>query len=263
MISAFEYSMRKLLYIFCALHHDEKTNERLSSLESKDFGEIFTTLFVDESFMLEVKKCINNKPHEYYTKQEVIESINSLQENTLWDQLLGATIVPTLRNKHGLVREYRNDVMHSHNITWEKYNKIKELFTQVNEELIETIQNVETKEKEEHDPLFVNMALDKIIQSPNYWENIMMPDSPYVRLQQQIAPLLEQQNQWKDFLKLTPEQMKILKSFTEAENIYKQTMQNLDGMNNALQQVKDNTGARQILDEINTHININDNNGKK
>lgn len=62
--------------------------------------------------------------------------IKKLDENTLWDTLLGCDCAETLRKQFGELRAYRNDVMHAHNINLTQYRSAKRLFQKVNVEQV-------------------------------------------------------------------------------------------------------------------------------
>ena len=145
-INEFENKLRKLLYLTSAINHDDKSAGNIADLESKDFGTIFAMLFVDNDFMGKVKDDLKKRDLKHFSKTEVIAAIESINENTLWDTLLGKETVPTLRKSFINVREYRNDVMHSHHIIWEKYIKIQSLYKAINNELDEAIHDIEVVE---------------------------------------------------------------------------------------------------------------------
>lgn len=135
LISEFERKLRKLLYVSSALHPNADSAKNISNLEAKDFGTIFAFLFVDEGFMKTAKDEVRNKNKDAFTKAEILKLISELDEDTLWGSLLGNETVPTLQKDFTTVRSYRNDVMHSHDIDWEKYNLSKKLYTIINKEM--------------------------------------------------------------------------------------------------------------------------------
>ena len=146
LVSGFENKLRKLLYLTSAINHDDKSAGNIADLELKDFGTIFAMLFVDNDFMGKVKDDLKKRDLKHFSKTEVIAAIESINENTLWDKLLGEKTVPSLRKSFINVREYRNDVMHSHHIIWEKYIKIQSLYKAINNELDEAIHDIEVVE---------------------------------------------------------------------------------------------------------------------
>ncbi len=133
-VNEFERKLRKLLYLASALQGDRDAHKVIIDLESKDLGEIFTTLFSDSNFVRCVREKINQKTWQF-TRDEIYTLVGKLDENTLWDALLGCDCVKTLRKQFIELRTYRNDVMHAHNITLTQYRLAKRLFQNVNEEL--------------------------------------------------------------------------------------------------------------------------------
>ena len=145
-VNEFERKLRKLLYLASALQEDNETNEVIKNIESKDLGKIFEGLFTDADFVKKVKEKVNQKTWQY-TRKEILRNINELDENTLWDKLLGVECVETLREKFNEIKDYRNDVMHAHNINLKQYRAAKRLFQKVNDELDMAINELMGTEK--------------------------------------------------------------------------------------------------------------------
>ena len=57
----FERELRRFLYLKNALYTGEKVKKNIEGLESKDLGEIYQLLFVDEDFCKEIKAVVNGK----------------------------------------------------------------------------------------------------------------------------------------------------------------------------------------------------------
>lgn len=140
-INEFERKLRKLLYLKSALNNGSNTVENIKDLESKDLGEIFTLLFTDADFVKAVKAVVNNKTWQF-TRQELFSEIQDISENTIWDKLIGAASVPALREKFVTVKDYRNDVMHAHDIDTKTFRASKKLFEQVNKQLDTEIEKI-------------------------------------------------------------------------------------------------------------------------
>lgn len=141
LINEFERKLRKLLYLASKLSSDSTDSEIIQELEKMDFGTLFELLFTDENFIKNVKTKINNKTWKY-NKSEIMDELYNLEENTLWDKLLGAEIAPTLRENFLIIKNYRNDIMHAHNIDTEHYKKIKKIFIIANKELDSAISDI-------------------------------------------------------------------------------------------------------------------------
>lgn len=134
-VNEFERKLRKLLYLASSLQGSKDSDEVINNLESKELGEIFQALFSDRDFVSEIKATVTKKMTWQFTKKELLQSIDKIEENVLWDKLLGDACVATLRNKFNDIRNYRNDVMHAHNINLNQYKQEKKLFQKVNKEL--------------------------------------------------------------------------------------------------------------------------------
>jgi len=140
-INDFERNLRKLLYLMSAKHRNEDSSKNIKDLEDQDLGKIFELLFADTEFNQKVKQLIKNKSWNF-TKSEIISDVNDIDEVTVWDRLVGKDIVPSLRNEFIKVKDYRNHVMHAHNIDYKTYNDIKKLYKKVNTEIDDAIGRV-------------------------------------------------------------------------------------------------------------------------
>lgn len=145
-MSGFERKLRKVLYIFSAINKDEEAAKNIEKLEEKDFGTIFTMLFVDDGFMSAAKDVVKNTQRENFSKDGLLKLLESKEEKTVWDKLLGNEVVPTLRKRYQDVRTIRNHIMHSHDFGWETYNEAQKLIKTINKEIDEAINDVSIKE---------------------------------------------------------------------------------------------------------------------
>lgn len=130
----FERKLRKLLYLKSALSGDKSDCETITDLENKDFGAIFALLFSDSQFIQNVKKSVNEKTWQF-TKSEILDVLQEISENTLWDKLLGENAVPSLRSDFVKVKEFRNDVMHAHNMNASSFSAALKLIKKINKQL--------------------------------------------------------------------------------------------------------------------------------
>lgn len=141
LVNVLERKLRKLLYLAASISDNTEAKKSIQRLEEKDFGEIFDLLFIDINFISNLKKRINaDAKSEFngkgkYSKYEIQSYLDTLDENLLWDIILGKEDVPTLRRRFRDVQMYRNDVMHAHNIESSVYNKAEYLFKKINTEL--------------------------------------------------------------------------------------------------------------------------------
>lgn len=134
LVNVFERKLRKLLYMASALHSDSKSKKVISDLETKELIDIFNMLFTDDSFTRSVRILVNNK-NKLLTKNNLIEEIKNLDETFLWDDLIGGEYVKTLRKHYNEAKDFRNDVMHAHNINYEAFTSARVLFNKINSEL--------------------------------------------------------------------------------------------------------------------------------
>ena len=140
-INDFERKLRYIICLVCANVSSDTPNKVLEEVDEKDLGELFEILFADVNFVRNVREKINQKTWKF-TRDEIIKTIDEIEERTLWDEYLGEDFVPTLRRDFVKVRFYRNAVMHMHNINFNKFEDAKELFETINVELDEAIKRV-------------------------------------------------------------------------------------------------------------------------
>lgn len=140
-INKFERLLRELLYLMATINQDKSASNNIRDLEKKDFGELFKLLFTDENFMNQVRSRINKKG-DSFTKKQLQNQINNIAENTTWSRLSGDKFSPTLAESFDEIREYRNDVMHAHNINYQRFKKGKELLDKTNKELQTAVDNI-------------------------------------------------------------------------------------------------------------------------
>lgn len=141
LINEFERKLRKLLYLKSALNKNDIASKNIQDLESKDLGEIFTLLFTDDQFVKNVRATVNSKTWQF-SRQEILSTIERITENTTWDHLLGTESVPALRQQFLTVKDYRNDVMHAHDIEAKMFRDAKKVFEQVNNQLDSEIRKI-------------------------------------------------------------------------------------------------------------------------
>ena len=138
LVNQFERRLRKLLYLKVSLCNEEKLKSTIRGIEKKDFGDIYNILFVDNDF----RSAAREKIKKLNTRSEMFEAIDSLSEKTAWDILIGNSVLAIIKDNFDLLKEYRNDVMHAHNIGYSKYKKAKKLFADANQELEKQIGEV-------------------------------------------------------------------------------------------------------------------------
>ncbi len=142
LINDFERLLRKLLYLTAAIKKSEIASKNISDLEKLNFFQLFVLLFVDTKFTEQARKAINEKKDKF-TKRQIIEELNNLKESTTWDSLIGNKLSPVLYGNLKELKQYRNEVMHAHNICSDEYENAKHLYETVNQELRTLIQKSE------------------------------------------------------------------------------------------------------------------------
>lgn len=148
------------------MNKNDAAVENIKNLESKDLGEIFTLLFTDDQFVKNVKTAVNAKTWQF-TRQEILSVIEKFTENITWDHLIGTTSVPTLREQILTVKDYRNDVMHAHDIEAKAFRDAKKLFEHVNKQLdseIRKIIDIAEKNPEETKNSDYNLDLSSVLE---------------------------------------------------------------------------------------------------
>lgn len=146
LLSSFERTLRKLLYIFSAINNDDESAKNIKELEKKTIGQIFTMLFIDDAFVSKIKERIKGANPDIFSKDDILKLISSVDEKTVWDSLMGDDIVPTLRKNFQEVRSIRNNVMHAHNINWNEYENSRKLLRKIIKEMDTTLDDVSIKE---------------------------------------------------------------------------------------------------------------------
>lgn len=146
LLSSFERTLRKLLYIFSAISNDDKSAKNIKELEKKTIGQIFMMLFIDDAFVRSIKDSIKGANRDIFSKDDILKLISSVDEKTVWDSLMGDDIVPTLRKNFQEVRSIRNNVMHAHNINWNEYENSRKLLRKIIKEMDTALDDVSIKE---------------------------------------------------------------------------------------------------------------------
>lgn len=138
-IALFERQIRKLLTICLCSQEGHLDVELVTQLDKLSFGDLFSTLFVDEQFNKNVKKAVNQRSG-LFEKQELIQELSEIDEDSLWIKTFSEDEMPSLRNGHKKLQEYRNDTMHAHRMTLDGYKDAIKLMRAINGELNRSIQ---------------------------------------------------------------------------------------------------------------------------
>lgn len=135
LVNSFERHLRTFVYIKAAMCNDPALNQKISKLEEKDFGEITNILFVDSSFLKEAKDLVKT----HISRSDLIDALEKIPECTNWSKMVTSDSLESVQKRFNQLKEYRNDVMHAHNINFQRYKEIKHLYESVNSELSKDI----------------------------------------------------------------------------------------------------------------------------
>ena len=142
LIVKIETKLRYALYVSRALFEDGNVDKNSFKIgqkikketEETDFGEIYEAVFTDSDLQGKVKEINGQK----LTKADLIKKVESVEENTLWDQIVGANYNYIV--EHFLeIKNYRNDVMHNHLLTYKQYIREQKVLNSAIEEFDKVI----------------------------------------------------------------------------------------------------------------------------
>lgn len=119
----FERGLRKVLCLASIKSNDEKAISICKQIEQKEFAGIYQMLFSDADYVGEARKIVNSKTPEL-SKYDIIKQLNSLSESTLWDKLFNGQY-PYIPENFLEIKDGRNKIMHSRNVSFEEYSAIK------------------------------------------------------------------------------------------------------------------------------------------
>ena len=97
-------------------------------------GEVFELLFADRHFTENVRKEVNNRSW-VFTKKEILNCLEEIQEDTLWERLFSKDSESDLHNNFYQVKKYRNDIMHAHEMDTKSFRFAQKLIENINKEL--------------------------------------------------------------------------------------------------------------------------------
>ena len=181
----FERKLRQLIYLATSSITDEEATKKVTNLELQTLGVLFDNLFTDTEFINKVKNRVNGqgefKGMARYSKAQVKEHIELIEENSFWKLLFGNESKSIIAENYYGIWESRNSIMHAHNIGKKEYKKSKELIEQAVSELDERIEILMKKAKKsqdavlviekallsftDNDELLAQRMLDKIVES--------------------------------------------------------------------------------------------------
>ena len=134
MLAEFERKLRAVLYLAVSAETGELENDETKGIAEMEFGPLFTRLFVDTSFGKRVKDELG-KLGRLPEKAELTAIVQSVDEDSVWTRYFKNEDMPTIRKHHYEIKDYRNAVMHAHQMSKEEFNSAKNLLTKANNEL--------------------------------------------------------------------------------------------------------------------------------
>ena len=157
----FERGLRKLLYLKTAISKSKAAKNHIRNLEDKNLEDIKYILYYDKNFYEGVYETINKK--RKFQKEEIISAINGIDEKTVWQALFPNNPPEHLKEMFSTIMLYRNDIMHSHNINFERYESIKSSFEQVNGEIQKAINAIVEQEFDTENAIEFDQSLGEAI----------------------------------------------------------------------------------------------------
>lgn len=159
-INSFERELRRFLYLKSNISSNQKAKQVIENLEKLTFEKIYVRLFVDNNFCKAVHSYSENP---IFSRSELIDKINQFNENTVWDTIVEPNVLSLIKEDFLKLKDYRNDVMHAHNISYEQYKEIKKLYTKVNIQLLAEIEMLlNFDEQSEMSNRFVETLYEKL-----------------------------------------------------------------------------------------------------
>ena len=154
----FEIKLRYVLYLARALYENNNSPDLLTPqsflyetkngkqpIENADFGEIYQAVFTDKDIPNKIKELNKRR----MTRGDWIKHIQSLDENTMWRNVMGAEDTYIESNFLEII-EFRNDVMHNHLITYEQHEKAKRVLRNAIQELERAVNEILLVNKSEY-----------------------------------------------------------------------------------------------------------------
>lgn len=161
----FERNLRRLLYLKSSISKSQAAKNHIKNLEDKNLDEIRSILFYDKKFYEGVHQIVSNK--KKFEKREILSAIGAIDEKTVWDTLFPDDPSEYLKKQFSTIMDSRNDIMHSHNINYEVYEKEKALFEETNREICSAIDDLMANEIDIENALEFDQSLGEAIQAQN------------------------------------------------------------------------------------------------
>ncbi len=260
----FERGLRKLLYLKSAISNSQEAQKHIKDLESKNLDSIRKLLFYDTHFTKEVQREVNSRA-DSYEKAEIIKMIEGIEEKTVWSVLFPDNPPEQLKQQFSKLMKYRNDIMHSHNISFERYEKEKALFEEINRAIYTAIDDLLVKEIDDTNAQEFDQSLGEAIQAQNEESAKASLDSISLVTSYINSPAFEAARKVvanTDFRKLSLA-LDTAMAYNKVHDItqsieYQRVMSNLSQIRESLSALKSNSGYQRLIDQL-SRLNIIDN----
>lgn len=134
----YERKLRLAITLATCAEHDNFDDKRVKSLEELTLEALGRQLFYDPSLQDKVKSRTNN----LFTKDEMINFVTRLKEDTVWSQLFDEESLSSVRENYFALCDMRNKVMHHKLITEKDYDRTRKMLRASIDELDAYIEKV-------------------------------------------------------------------------------------------------------------------------
>ena len=125
LVNKFERKLRTMIYLKNAGNNDPEVVDKLETLT---FEKIYELLFTDSEFITKMRQIVNDKTRSS-SQAFYLREIKNLKENTKWDAIVKSANLDFVKDNFLHIIDFRNDVMHAHNISYLQFYEAKKLIT--------------------------------------------------------------------------------------------------------------------------------------
>lgn len=137
----YERKLREVILLAMFAEPDNFNDKLVRSLSELSLARLGRDMFHSASFEVEVKEKFGQKTSRF-TKEEVLDYVAQLDEETVWGQLFGDGVLPSVKHNYWPLNQFRNDVMHHHTIGAKQYEMMVRLLRESTLELKEYINHI-------------------------------------------------------------------------------------------------------------------------
>lgn len=143
----------------------KKLKKKFIIQKKKTFGNLYTLLFVDNKFNSALNNYFTSRK-DRISKKALIDYVNEIEEKTLFDKLFKEEL-PEFKKNFKKVSNYRNEVMHARNISFEDYITSKKMFELINSQIDSKIESITSQKLEKTNSKYseFNNSLEKILDT--------------------------------------------------------------------------------------------------